>query len=82
MVAFAIHQHESATRVRVSPPSWTHLPPHPIPLIVPETGFECPALCIELALVICLPEVLWLLLISCELKLELLYRTITHVQYV
>ena len=31
---FAIHQHESALGMHMSPPSWnaTHLPPHPIPL--------------------------------------------------
>ena len=31
---FAIHQHESALGIHMSPPSWnaTHLPPHPIPL--------------------------------------------------
>ena len=31
---FAIHQHELALGMHMSPPSWnpTHLPPHPIPL--------------------------------------------------
>ena len=28
---FTVHQHESAIGIHVSPPSWTHLPPHPIP---------------------------------------------------
>ena len=39
MVVFAIHRHESATGVHVSPhpePS-SHLPPHPIPLGCPST---------------------------------------------
>ena len=32
-MVLAIHQHESAVGMHVSPPSWTpcHLPPHPIP---------------------------------------------------
>ena len=31
---FAMHQHESALGMHMSPPSWnpSHLPPHPIPL--------------------------------------------------
>ena len=52
---FAIHSHESAMGVHVSlPPEIpSHLsPPHPSELSQ-NTGFECPASCIELALVIC-----------------------------
>ena len=51
-MVFAIHWHESATRVHVSPhpePSSTSLPSL---WVVPETGFESPASCIKLALVI------------------------------
>ena len=35
---FAVHQYESSIGTRVSPSSWTtlHLPPHPVPLGVPE----------------------------------------------
>ena len=38
MVAFAIHQHESAMGVHVSPypEPLSHLPPHPIPLGCPS----------------------------------------------
>ena len=52
MVVFAIHQHESATRVQAGPPHPEPLPPrsppHPSGLSQ-STGFECPASCIELA---------------------------------
>ena len=55
MVGFAIHHHESATGAHVSPnpePS-SHLLSHPFPPGYPRApAFECPALCIELALVI------------------------------
>ena len=55
MVGFAIHHHESATGAQVSPnpePS-SHLLSHPFPPGYPRApAFECPALCIELALVI------------------------------
>ena len=52
---FAIHWHESATGIHVSPPSQTPLPP-----LTPSnpsglsqcTSFECPVSCIELGLVI------------------------------
>ena len=55
MVVSAIHRHESATGVHVSPHPEPphHLPPHPIPWVAPSTGFGGPASCIELALLIC-----------------------------
>ena len=31
VMVFSIHQHELAVGRHVSPPCWTHLPPHPIP---------------------------------------------------
>ena len=52
---FVIHTHESATGVHVfphpEPPLLTPSPPHPSGLSQ-STSFECPASCIELALVI------------------------------
>ena len=52
---FVIHTHESATNVHVfphpEPPLLTPSPPHPSGLSQ-STSFECPASCIELALVI------------------------------
>ena len=44
----------SATGTHVSPhpESPSHLPPHPIPLGSQSPGFECPASCIELVLLI------------------------------
>ena len=54
MVVLAIHRHESATGAHVSP-TWNSLPPpsppHPSGLSQ-STGYECPASCLELALVI------------------------------
>ena len=53
-MVFAIHQHELAMGAPVSPhPQHPRLPspPHPSGLSQ-RTGFECPASCIELALVI------------------------------
>ena len=54
-MVFAIHQHESATGIRVYPPSGTRLlppsPPQPSGLSQ-STGFGCPASCTKLALVI------------------------------
>ena len=53
-MAFVIHQHESAMGAHVCPhpePPSTPSPPHPSGL--PQSiSFECPASCIELALVI------------------------------
>ena len=49
------HQHEPATGIHMSPHSETptHIPSHPIPYRQSQsTGFECPASCIKLALVI------------------------------
>jgi len=55
MVGFAIHHHESAMGAHVSPhpePS-SHLLSHPFSLGYPRVpAFECPDLCIKLALVI------------------------------
>ena len=55
MVDFAIHWHELATGIHMSPPSQTPLPPptpsHPSGLSQ-CTSFECPISCIELGLVI------------------------------
>ena len=47
MVVYAIQLHESVTGAHVSayPEARSHLPPH-------CTGFECPASCIELTLVL------------------------------
>ena len=56
LLVFAICQHESPTGSHVSlhPATPSHLPPHSIPLDCPRVpAFECPASCIELALVIC-----------------------------
>ena len=56
LLVFAICQHESPTGAHVSlhPATPSHLPPHSIPLDCPRVpAFECPASCIELALVIC-----------------------------
>ena len=54
-MVFAIHQHESAMGIHVSPPSWNSCPP-PSPLypsrLSQSTGFGCLASCIKLALVI------------------------------
>ena len=54
-MVFAIHQHELATEIHVSPLFWiphTSLSPHPSGLSQ-STGFGCPTSSIELALVIC-----------------------------
>ena len=54
VMVFTIHQHESAMGAHVSPhpgPPPVSSPPHPSGLSR-STGFECPASCIELALVI------------------------------
>ena len=55
MMAFAIHRRESAVGAHVSPhPELPFLPtslPHPCG-VSQGTNFECPASCIELALVI------------------------------
>ena len=57
-MVFVIHQHESATGIRVPPPPppfWTPLshpsPPYPSALSQ-STGFGCPSSCIKLVLVI------------------------------
>jgi len=38
----AIHHHESAIDIRMAPPSWTSLPPHPILYVVTEHRFKLP----------------------------------------
>ena len=48
VMAFAIHQHESATDVAVSPRSWAPLPSG----LSQSTCFGCPASCSDLALLI------------------------------
>ena len=56
VVGFAIHQHESAMGVHVSPPSWALVPPpsSPCPSRLPQsTGSGCPASWVKLALIIC-----------------------------
>ena len=57
-MVFVIHQHESATGIRVPPPPppfWTPLP-HPSPpypsALSQSTSFGCPSSCINLVLVI------------------------------
>ena len=54
-MVFAIYHHESATDIHVSP-IILNLPPTFLPTLSSglsqSTGFECPASCIELALVI------------------------------
>ena len=52
----AIHQHESATDIHMSPHPEPHLLPPSSPCppgLSQSTGFGCPASCIELALAIC-----------------------------
>ena len=54
-MVFAIHQNESAMGVYMAPPILNPFPPpsppHPSGLFQ-GTGFECPASCIQLALVL------------------------------
>ena len=38
----AIHHHESVIDIRMAPPSWTSLPPHPILYVVTEHRFKLP----------------------------------------
>ena len=49
MVVFGTHRHESATGAHVSPPPPSR--PHPSGLFQ-SASFECPASCVELALII------------------------------
>ena len=55
MMTFAIHRHESAVGAHVSPHPELPFPPTSLPHpcgLSQSTNFECPASCIELALVI------------------------------